>query len=137
MQVTPVGENRNEAQERALRNTFEKMEGAIRENSCLMFSTAVCPYCTYAKDFIEKFGKKCNVIDLSKGENKQLGAVVTAVTNQRTVPNIFLHQMHVGGYDELVAVEKQCQNTDSVLFKDKQYAEVCGFFGHQTGGEGQ
>ncbi|CAD7934956.1 unnamed protein product [Amoebophrya sp. A120] len=145
------GAGANQEQEKQVRDTFAKMEDAVAKNSCLMFSTKSCPYCHYAKDFLQHFGKKCHTIQLDEENNRLLGAVVTAVTNQRTVlefrgkgtdalvPNIFIEQLHVGGYDELLAVEQQCRNTQSLLATDKKYEKVCSFFSENSppGAQGQ
>jgi glutaredoxin len=43
-------------------------------------------------------------VELDLPQNQAMGAVVAAVTKQRTVPNIFIEGMHVGGYDYLQEV---------------------------------
>mmetsp|Transcript_14811 Transcript_14811/g.29206 ORF Transcript_14811/g.29206 Transcript_14811/m.29206 type:complete len:132 (-) Transcript_14811:74-469(-) len=120
----------NSSQEKLVQDTFARLENSVKENDCIMFSTSVCPYCDYAKDFIQKFGKQCKRVELDRPENSMLAAVVANVTNQRTVPNIFLKGMHVGGYQELLEVEKQCGTQGSVLRSSEMFAEVCGFFRH-------
>lgn len=72
-----------------------------------MYSTKVCPYCIAAKRFLfERKGltdDDLDVIDLSfDAAGRQ---ALTARTGQRTVPQIFIGDTHIGGYDDLRALD--------------------------------
>ena len=71
----------------------------------LMYCTAVCPYCVRAEQLLRAKGvaeiEKIRV-DL---QPEQREAMIQR-TGRRTVPQIFIGARHVGGYDDLVALER-------------------------------
>ena len=69
-----------------------------------MYTTAVCPYCTRAKQILHARGvaEIDEVrVDLDMGERLRM----TDITGRRTVPQIFIGQTHVGGCDDLIALD--------------------------------
>jgi len=70
----------------------------------LMYSTAVCPYCIRAEKLLQARGvvdiEKIRV-DLDPGRRIEM----MEKTSRRTVPQIFIGETHVGGCDELVALD--------------------------------
>ena len=71
----------------------------------VMFSKSSCPFCTRAKGLFRKMGVKFKELELDKMRNgKDLQMTLYKMTNQRTVPNIFVKGEHLGGYD--VALRK-------------------------------
>ena len=69
-----------------------------------MYTTAVCPYCIRAKQLLKARGVaeiEEIRIDLLPAERDQM----MASTGRRTVPQIFIGDTHVGGYDDLVALD--------------------------------
>lgn len=73
-----------------------------------MYSTAVCPYCVRAEQLLKSKGvaeiEKIR-IDLEP-ESRDL---MMQRTGRRTVPQIYIGETHVGGYDELVALDRAGQ----------------------------
>lgn len=70
-----------------------------------MYSTKVCPYCSRAEKLLNKYG----VTDINKiFVDSQEGAKeeMIKLTNRRTVPQIFIGDVHVGGFDDLSKLEK-------------------------------
>ena len=71
----------------------------------LMYSTAVCPYCIQAERLLKAKGvdtiEKIRV-DLDPAQREQM----IATTGRRTVPQIFIGGTHVGGFDDLSAVDR-------------------------------
>ncbi len=70
-----------------------------------MYSTAVCPYCVRAKQLLRERGvEQIDEIrvDLDHGERGRM----MELTGRRTVPQIFIGQTHVGGCDDLVALDQ-------------------------------
>ncbi|MEO7430658.1 MAG: glutaredoxin 3 [Dokdonella sp.] len=71
----------------------------------LIFSTAICPYCVSAKNFLKQRGLDYEEVrvdlDLSRREE-----MLTRSGGRRTVPQIFINETHVGGFDDLVAAER-------------------------------
>jgi glutaredoxin 3 len=70
-----------------------------------MYSTAVCPYCIQAERLLKAKGvaeiTKIRV-DLDPG----LRQAMMERTGRRTVPQIYIGDFHVGGYDDLVALDR-------------------------------
>jgi glutaredoxin 3 len=69
-----------------------------------MYTTAVCPYCQRAKQLLKARGVEAIDeirIDTDATERDRM----IALTGQRTVPQIFIGQTHVGGCDDLMALD--------------------------------
>ncbi len=69
----------------------------------LMYSTLVCPYCVMAEQLLSSKGVSVRKIrvDLDPAELRNM----MSRTGRRTVPQIFIGDTHVGGYDDLSALE--------------------------------
>jgi glutaredoxin 3 len=69
-----------------------------------IYTTPYCPYCQWAKELLSKKGVKFVEIDVSG--DRALRAKMTERANGRTtVPQIFIGATHVGGCDDLYALE--------------------------------
>ena len=104
-----------------------------------MFSSTRCPWCVRAKDLLKSQGIECEVVELDTLPQNQRASVyqeLISMTNQRTVPNIFIKGkkilsklpllisnldnklnlgQHVGGYDSIAKM-----HSDNLL---KHYAQ--------------
>ena len=72
--------------------------------SVKIYTTGTCPYCVAAKQLLAKRGvTELNEIrvDQIAGEREKM----MALTHRRTVPQIFIGSTHVGGCDDLVALD--------------------------------
>jgi glutaredoxin 3 len=70
-----------------------------------VFTTRICPYCRRAKALLDKKGVAYREIDVS--DDSTLRAAMTAEAGgARTVPQIFIGATHVGGCDDLYALER-------------------------------
>lgn len=70
-----------------------------------MYATAVCPYCIQAERLLRAKG----VAEITKIMVDRDSGVRTAMmerTGRRTVPQIYIGERHVGGYDDLVALDR-------------------------------
>jgi glutaredoxin 3 len=70
-----------------------------------LYATAVCPYCIRAERLLNAKG----VTDLTKirvDAGPGLREAMMARTGRRTVPQIYVGETHVGGYDDLVALDR-------------------------------
>ena len=70
-----------------------------------MYTTLVCPFCHRAKALLQQRGvQKIEEIrvDLHPGERDTM----IAITGRRTVPQIFIGDTHVGGCDDLMALDR-------------------------------
>jgi glutaredoxin 3 len=69
-----------------------------------IYTTGYCPYCRWAKDLLRKKRVEYKEIDVS---DYKLRAEMTARANGRTtVPQIFIGPTHVGGCDDLYALDE-------------------------------
>ena len=77
-------------------------------NEVTMYSTQRCPFCQQAEQLL----KRKSVSDLKKiavdREPDQLTTLIVR-TGRRSVPQIFIGAVHVGGYDDLVALDRAGQ----------------------------
>jgi len=71
----------------------------------LIYTTAICPFCVRAKMLLDHKGVQYTEIDV----NRQAGArqEMMARAQRHTVPQIFVGDTHVGGCDDLFALEHQ------------------------------
>jgi len=70
-----------------------------------MYSTTVCPYCVMAEKLLLKKGVSNLEKILIDREPTQREIMMTR-TSRRTVPQIYIGETHVGGYDDLVALDR-------------------------------
>jgi len=71
-----------------------------------MYTTAVCPYCQRAEMLLRKKG----VTDLEKIRvdlDPQRREEMMRITGRRTVPQIFIGERHVGGFDDLAELDAE------------------------------
>jgi len=82
----------------------------IAENRVVIFSKSYCPYCKSAKElFATRFPDvRVEVLELDlRDDGSEIQGYLSQLTNQRSVPNIFINQKHVGGNDNLQALHKR------------------------------
>ena len=72
----------------------------------LIYTGPSCNFCDAAKRLLERNKLKFNEIDVSSGENTR-DEMIKKSNGQRTIPQIFFGDYHVGGYTELRALEKE------------------------------
>jgi len=70
-----------------------------------VYSTAVCPYCVAAKNLLKSKGLEWTEVRVDT-DPAQRDAMLTRSGGRRTVPQIFINDRHVGGYDDLVAADR-------------------------------
>ena len=71
-----------------------------------MYSTGVCGYCRRAEALLSARGVT-EIEKLRIDLDPQLLAEMVRTTGRRTVPQIFIGDKHVGGYDDLAAVDRE------------------------------
>ena len=71
-----------------------------------MYTTAVCPYCVRAKQILKAKGVE-HIEEVRIDVNPEERARMMEITGRRTVPQIFIGNTHVGGCDDLVALDSQ------------------------------
>lgn len=72
----------------------------------VMYSTAVCPYCVMAERLLKAKGVD-EIEKIRVDLDPQQRADMMQKTGRRTVPQIYIGETHVGGFDDLSALERQ------------------------------
>jgi glutaredoxin 3 len=70
-----------------------------------MYSTGVCPYCLQAERLLKSRGVT-EIAKIRVDEEPGRRDEMIARTGRRTVPQIFVGDTHVGGYDDLAALDR-------------------------------
>jgi len=71
-----------------------------------MYTTAVCPYCIRAKQLLKSRGVE-HIDEIRIDVDGQQRQQMMSLTGRRTVPQIFIGNTHVGGCDDLMALDSQ------------------------------
>lgn len=69
-----------------------------------LYTTGHCPYCVNAKSLLTRKGVTYEEIDVSSSPQRL--AEMLQRSNRRSVPQIFIGERHVGGFDDLAALER-------------------------------
>jgi glutaredoxin 3 len=69
-----------------------------------MYATAFCPYCVRARRLLERKGVAWEEISID-GDRERFQEM-TLRANRTTVPQIFIGDIHVGGFDDMAALER-------------------------------
>ena len=69
-----------------------------------MYTTAVCPYCVQAKQILKSKGV-LQIEEIRIDADPAQRMAMIEITGRRTVPQIFIGQTHVGGCDDLMALD--------------------------------
>ncbi|MDP1697255.1 MAG: glutaredoxin 3 [Xanthomonadaceae bacterium] len=71
----------------------------------LIYTSAMCPYCVAAKNLLVKKGAAYTEIrvDLDRGKREEM----MARAKRTSVPQIFIGETHVGGFDDMVALDRK------------------------------
>jgi glutaredoxin 3 len=81
-----------------------------------IYTTRYCPYCIAAKRLLSKKGVEFTEIDVS-GDTKGRSRMVARANGRMTVPQIFIDAIHVGGCDDLYALDRTGK-LDALLGRD-------------------
>lgn len=95
--------------EDAFRAVFQKVNDDIEtEFSVVMFSKTTCPYCKKAKALLKQLHASVHVIEVNTLPNgPDVQKALEAISGRRTVPNIFVNGISIGGGDELADAYKE------------------------------
>jgi glutaredoxin 3 len=79
-----------------------KAQKLIDENAVVVFSKSYCPYCRQTKQTLQSLGAEFTVHEIDQlPDGSELQDALEAITGQRTVPNSFINQKHIGGNSDL------------------------------------
>ncbi|EIT72687.1 putative glutaredoxin Grx1 [Aspergillus flavus] len=81
-----------------------KAQGIINDNAVVVFSKSYCPYCKSSKSLLSQLDAKYLTIELDEeSDGSAIQDALVEISGQRTVPNIFIKQKHIGGNSDLQA----------------------------------
>ena len=75
-------------------------------NEVLIYTARYCPYCASAKSLLKQKGVPFTEIDIG-GNWERRDEMIAKANGRVTVPQIFIGNVHVGGSDELRALERE------------------------------
>jgi len=78
----------------------------------LIYTADRCPYCVMAKRLLDK--KQVTYIEINVDAKAGMREELMTKTKRRTVPQIYIGDLHVGGFDDLYALE-QAKQLDVLL----------------------
>ncbi|HEY8586085.1 MAG TPA: glutaredoxin 3 [Rhodanobacter sp.] len=70
-----------------------------------VYSSAVCPYCVAAKNLLKSKGLEWTEVRIDM-DPVQRQTMLARSGGRRTVPQIFINDHHIGGFDDLVAADR-------------------------------
>lgn len=70
-----------------------------------IYSKMMCPYCARAKSLLRQKGQDFEETDITFGGDKR-GEMISRAGGRSTVPQIFIDGVHVGGCDDLFALDR-------------------------------
>jgi len=70
-----------------------------------MYTTAVCPFCIAAKNLFKSRGLEWQEIRIDT-DPERMREMLDRSSGRRTVPQIFINDIHVGGFDDLAAADR-------------------------------
>jgi glutaredoxin 3 len=71
----------------------------------VMYRTPYCPYCVRAQSLLQRKGVRVREVDVSNDEAARRWLL--DATRSRTVPQIFINGVSVGGYDDIAALDRR------------------------------
>jgi glutaredoxin 3 len=77
---------------------------AMSEPGILLYTTDWCPYCDRAKALLNRKGLSFREIDVER--DPKIREEMMARSGRRSVPQIFVGDTYVGGFDELIALDR-------------------------------
>jgi len=87
----------------------EIVDSAINEHIIVVFSKTWCPYSKRAKELLTERNSEVDpyIIELDKRDDgAALQSYLNDRTGQKTVPNVFIKQQHIGGSDTLADLDR-------------------------------
>ena len=81
---------------------------AITDNQVVVFAKSYCGLCKKTKELLRNGGFEAKIIDIDlRDDGKEIQDFLQTRTGQRTVPNIFIGGEHIGGNDDIQALNKK------------------------------
>lgn len=77
----------------------------LQTSDVVIYTTQTCPYCTRAKELLKN--KKVQFKEINVSDPAQRAELVVKAEGRKTVPQIFIKDKSIGGYDDLRLLEDQ------------------------------
>ncbi|MCB1878316.1 MAG: glutaredoxin 3 [Chromatiales bacterium] len=74
-------------------------------SNVVIYTTAICPYCIRAKALLQRKGVDFSEIRIDLDQDSMMEMLQRS--RRQTVPQIFIGDFHVGGYDDLAALDQE------------------------------
>ncbi|RMD42065.1 hypothetical protein DV735_g3069, partial [Chaetothyriales sp. CBS 134920] len=99
----------------------QKAQKIIDENGVVVFSKSWCPYCRATKSLLNEKQAKFYLLELDEvDDGSEIQDALEDLTGQRSVPNIFIGQKHIGGNSDLQSKRGQLDGLNAVQKGQKQ-----------------
>ncbi|KAF3066870.1 hypothetical protein CFAM422_008817 [Trichoderma lentiforme] len=86
----------------------KEVQRIIDNNNVVVFSKTWCPYCKATKAKLNELMAQYEVVELdNRNDGDDLQDALLEISGQRSVPNIFFAQQHVGGNSDLQELDKR------------------------------
>lgn len=79
-------------------------EQTLNHATVIMYATRSCPYCIRARQLFQS--KQVNFEEIDVGNNPDLWQIMQERSGRATVPQIFIDGLHIGGYDDMAALNR-------------------------------
>jgi len=93
--------------------SMSNAEPYAQQKRIVIYTTSWCPYCIRAKRLLDSKRWKYEEIDVDGDDEKR--AWLRKVTGMRTVPQVFIGDESVGGYDDIAALDRRGELDRKVL----------------------
>lgn len=87
----------------------------MKHASVIVYATQFCPYCQAARTLLTQKGIQWTEIAID--ENPELFQEMIRLSGKTSVPQIFIGNCHVGGYDDMAALDREGR-LDPLLFPE-------------------
>ncbi|KAI8381281.1 glutaredoxin [Radiomyces spectabilis] len=88
----------------------EYVQELIKQYDVVVFSKSYCPYCKQAIALLTELGHPPFILQMDQTPNgDEIQDYLERFSGQRTVPNIFIKQKHIGGCDSLMQLHESGQ----------------------------
>ena len=79
----------------------------VQSSKVIVYTADYCPYCVRAKQLLTRKDIDFQEIDVTDPATR--GEMVTRAGGRKTIPQIFINDQHIGGFDDLSALDRSGQ----------------------------
>ncbi|KAL3723101.1 hypothetical protein ACJRO7_035304 [Eucalyptus globulus] len=85
-----------------------KAKELVSANPVVVFSKTTCPFCVKVKELLSQLGVNFKAIELNQEtDGSEIQSALAEWTGQKTVPNVFIGEKHIGGCDATTAMHNE------------------------------